>query len=63
VMLTGGRAVNGPVASGVAGAFFRNLSRNSYFRQSAQQDRTTASARPSQTENSDETDAGQGPEN
>lgn len=33
VMLTGGRAVNGPVASGVAGAFFRNLARNAYFRQ------------------------------
>lgn len=31
VMLTGGRAVNGPVASGVAGAFFRNLSRINYF--------------------------------
>jgi membrane peptidoglycan carboxypeptidase len=32
VMLTGGRAVNGPVASGVAGAFFRNLAKNSYFK-------------------------------
>jgi cell division protein FtsI/penicillin-binding protein 2 len=32
VMLTGGRAVSGPVASGVAGAFFRNLGKNAYFR-------------------------------
>ncbi|BDC47695.1 hypothetical protein F183_A00110 [Bryobacterales bacterium F-183] len=32
VMLTGGRAVNGPVASGVAGAFFRNLGKSAYFR-------------------------------
>lgn len=31
VMLTGGRAVSGPVASGVAGNFFRNLSRVNYF--------------------------------
>ena len=31
VMLTGGRAVSGPVASGVAGAFFRNLGKNAYF--------------------------------
>lgn len=36
VMLTGGRAVNGPIASGVAGAFYRNLGKNSYFRQSNQ---------------------------
>jgi cell division protein FtsI/penicillin-binding protein 2 len=31
VLLTGGRAVNGPVASGVAGAFFRNLIRAGYL--------------------------------
>lgn len=36
VMLTGGRAVNGPIASGVAGAFYRNLGKNSYFRPSNQ---------------------------
>jgi cell division protein FtsI/penicillin-binding protein 2 len=31
VMLTGGRQVNGPVASGVAGSFFRNLARTQYY--------------------------------
>ncbi|MDX1981287.1 MAG: penicillin-binding transpeptidase domain-containing protein [Bryobacteraceae bacterium] len=31
VMLTGGRPVNGPVASGVAGAVYRNLSHQDYF--------------------------------
>jgi penicillin-binding protein 2 len=31
VLLTGGHAVNGPVASGVAGAVYRNLSGESYF--------------------------------
>ena len=31
VMLTGGRQVNGPVASGVAGSFFRNLSKTKYY--------------------------------
>lgn len=31
VMLTGGRQVNGPVASGVAGSFYRNLSRTQYY--------------------------------
>lgn len=46
VMLTGGRAVNGPVASGVAGAFFRNLGKNSYFRQPPVR---TASSIPSDT--------------
>lgn len=31
VLLTGGRPVNGPVASGVAGAVYRNLSQENYF--------------------------------
>jgi penicillin-binding protein 2 len=31
VLLTGGRPVNGPVASGVAGAVYRNLSEEGYF--------------------------------
>jgi len=31
VMLTGGRAISGPVASGVAGALYRNLSEQRYF--------------------------------
>lgn len=31
VMLTGGRQVNGPVASGVAGSFYRNLARMQYY--------------------------------
>lgn len=31
VMLTGGKQVNGPIASGVAGSFFRNLARMQYF--------------------------------
>lgn len=31
VLLTGGRAVNGPVASGIAGQVYRNLSRVNYF--------------------------------
>jgi membrane peptidoglycan carboxypeptidase len=31
VMLTGGRPVNGPVASGVAGAVYRNLATQDYF--------------------------------
>jgi membrane carboxypeptidase/penicillin-binding protein len=31
VMLTGGRQVNGPVASGVAGSFYRNLARMEYY--------------------------------
>lgn len=42
VMLTGGRAVSGPVASGVAGAFFRNLGKNAYFR--TEHDRAAAPA-------------------
>jgi hypothetical protein len=33
VLLTGGHAVNGPVASGVAGAVYRNLSGENYFTQ------------------------------
>ncbi len=31
VMLTGGKAVNGPVASGIAGAVYRNLSDSNYI--------------------------------
>jgi penicillin-binding protein 2 len=31
VLLTGGQAVNGPIASGVAGAVYRNLSEDDYF--------------------------------
>lgn len=38
VLLTGGRGVSGPVASGIAGQVYRNLSKVNYF----QQDRTTA---------------------
>lgn len=34
VLLTGGKPVNGPVASGVAGAVYRNLSQQNYFAQS-----------------------------
>jgi len=34
VLLTGGRPVNGPVASGVAGAVYRNLTDENYFAQS-----------------------------
>jgi cell division protein FtsI/penicillin-binding protein 2 len=34
VLLTGGHAVNGPVASGVAGAVYKNLSVQNYFAQS-----------------------------
>ena len=33
VLLVGGRAVNGPVASGVAGQVYRNLSKVNYFQQ------------------------------
>jgi cell division protein FtsI/penicillin-binding protein 2 len=33
VLLTGGKPVNGPVASGVAGAVYRNLSSQNYFAQ------------------------------
>ena len=33
VLLTGGRPINGPVASGVAGAVYRNLSEEGYFGQ------------------------------
>ena len=34
VLLTGGRPVSGPVASGVAGAVYKNLSQENYFAQS-----------------------------
>ena len=37
VLLTGGHSVSGPVASGVAGAVYRNLSGQNYFAQSAPQ--------------------------
>jgi penicillin-binding protein 2 len=33
VLLTGGRPVNGPVASGIAGAVYKNLSEENYFAQ------------------------------
>jgi cell division protein FtsI/penicillin-binding protein 2 len=36
VLLTGGRPVNGPVASGVAGAVYKNLSQENYFAQTRQ---------------------------
>jgi len=36
VMLTGAGAVNGPVASGIAGAFFRNLAATGYLAQMGQ---------------------------
>jgi penicillin-binding protein 2 len=35
VLLTGGGKVNGPVASGIAGAVYRNLSHENYFAQAA----------------------------
>lgn len=35
VLLTGGQAVNGPIASGVAGAVYKNLSEDDYFAQFA----------------------------
>jgi hypothetical protein len=37
VMLTGGHSVNGPVASGVAGQVYRNLSAQNYFGGGTQQ--------------------------
>ena len=48
VMLTGGRQVNGPVASGVAGSFYRNLARTQYYatKPSAGQAEVTASTAP-----------------
>ena len=47
VMLTGGRQVNGPVASGVAGSFYRNLARMQYYsKPSAGQPDVTAAAAP-----------------
>ena len=36
VLLTGGKPVNGPVASGVAGSVYRNLSEQNYFVQARQ---------------------------
>jgi hypothetical protein len=33
VLLTGGRPVSGPIASGVAGAVYKNLSQENYFGQ------------------------------
>lgn len=47
VMLTGGRAVNGPVASGVAGSFFRNLAKNFYFKHQQLPLTNAASEKPS----------------
>lgn len=35
VLLTGGQAVNGPIASGIAGAVYKNLSVDDYFAKSA----------------------------
>ncbi len=37
VLLTGGYAVSGPIASGVAGAVYKNLSNENYFAQAAPQ--------------------------
>jgi len=37
VLLTGGHAVSGPVASGVAGAVYKNLSGQNFFAQAAPQ--------------------------
>ena len=34
ILLTGGHAVNGPIASGVAGAVYKNLSEHDYFAKS-----------------------------
>jgi penicillin-binding protein 2 len=42
VLLTGGHSVSGPVASGVAGAVYKNLSDQNYFAQSAPQTPPTA---------------------
>jgi penicillin-binding protein 2 len=33
VMLTGGKSVNGPVAAGIAGGVYKNLSQQNYFAQ------------------------------
>jgi penicillin-binding protein 2 len=45
VMLTGGRQVNGPVASGVAGSFYKNLARMQYYaKPSTAQAEVTAAA-------------------
>ena len=37
VLLTGGYAVSGPIASGVAGAVYKNLSNENYFAQAVPQ--------------------------
>jgi cell division protein FtsI/penicillin-binding protein 2 len=37
VLLTGGHSVSGPIASGVAGAVYKNLSGENYFAQAAPQ--------------------------
>jgi cell division protein FtsI/penicillin-binding protein 2 len=36
VLLTGGRPVNGPVAAGIAGEIYRNLSQQKYFARGVQ---------------------------
>jgi len=33
VLLTGGHSVSGPVASGIAGAVYKNLAQENYFAQ------------------------------
>ncbi|MGP0073387.1 MAG: penicillin-binding transpeptidase domain-containing protein [Bryobacteraceae bacterium] len=42
VLLTGGHSVSGPIASGVAGAVYKNLSGENYFAQAAPQTTPTA---------------------
>ena len=42
VLLTGGHSVSGPIASGVAGAVYKNLSGENYFAQAALQTPPTA---------------------
>lgn len=44
VLLTGGGAVNGPVASGVAGQVYRNLSAQQYFAQIGEETGVTAAS-------------------
>jgi len=45
VLLTGGRPVNGPVASGIAGSVYKNLAAENFFAQSGKEG-TTATAAP-----------------
>jgi len=45
VLLTGGRPVNGPVASGIAGSVYKNLAAENFFAQSGKES-TTATAAP-----------------